>query len=93
MVAACQHAALARSTLELADVFRTYGEAYVQTHRLSTLQWKVMRAILQCRTAALGGQRESCQQCGYSHYRYHSCRNRHCPKCQSLTKAQWLEDR
>jgi len=52
-----------------------------------------MRAIVQCRTAALGGQRESCSQCGYSRYRYHSCRNRHCPKCQSLAKAQWLEDR
>jgi hypothetical protein len=53
----------------------------------------VVQAIVQCRTAALGGQRESCLQCGYSRYRYHSCRNRHCPKCQSLAKAQWLEDR
>jgi len=52
-----------------------------------------MRAIVQCRTAALGGQRESCLACGYARYRYHSCRNRHCPKCQSLAKAQWLEDR
>ena len=52
-----------------------------------------MRAIVECRTAALGGVRESCPQCGYSRYRYHSCRNRHCPKCQSLAKAQWLEDR
>lgn len=93
MSAACQHAASARSATELADVFCAYGDAYAQSHRLGPSQQKVMRAIVQCRTAALGGQRESCRQCGYSRYRYHSCRNRHCPKCQSLTKAQWLEDR
>ncbi|MCH5375082.1 MAG: IS91 family transposase, partial [Planctomycetes bacterium] len=57
------------------------------------MQRKAMRAIVTCRTAALGGQRESCPQCGFSRYRYHSCRNRHCPKCQSLAKAEWLEDR
>ncbi len=93
MAAACLHAASARATTELADVFRAHGEAYARTHRLSTAKRKVMRAIVQCRTAALGGQCETCHQCGYSRYRYHSCRNRHCPKCQSLAKAQWLEDR
>ena len=94
MSAVCSHAASAtRPTTELADVFRAHGEAYARTHRLSTAKRKVMRAIVQCRTAALGGQRESCRQCGYSRYRYHSCRNRHCPKCQSLAKAQWLEAR
>jgi len=93
MPAVCQHTASASPATELADVFRVHGEAYAQTHRLSWSQRKVMRAIVQCRTAALGGQCETCHQCGYSRYRYHSCRNRHCPKCQSLAKAQWLEDR
>jgi len=93
MSAACKHAASARPQVELADVFREHGVAYARAHRLSVSQRKVLRAIVQCRTAALGGQRESCPQCGYSRWRYHSCRNRHCPKCQSLAKAQWLEDR
>lgn len=93
MSTACLHAVPARPAVELADVFRAHGQAYARTHRLTGLQRKVMRAIIQCRTAALGGVRESCPACGYSRYRYHSCRNRHCPKCQSLAKAQWLEDR
>ena len=93
MSTACLHAVPARPAVELADVFRAHGQAYARTHRLTGLQRKVMRAIIQCRTAALGGVRESCPECGYSRYRYHSCRNRHCPKCQSLAKAQWLEDR
>lgn len=93
MSAACQHAASASPKVELAEVFRAHGAAYSRAHRLSSLQRKVLRAIIQCRTAALGGQRESCRQCGYSRYRYHSCSNRHCPKCQTLAKAQWLEAR
>jgi hypothetical protein len=93
MAAACLHAASARPSTELADVFRTHGETYARTHRLNRSQRRVMRAIVECRTAALGGVRESCPKCGYSRYRYHSCRNRHCPKCQSLAKAQWLEAR
>ena len=95
MATACLHVASARPTraVELADVFRVHGEAYVRSHRLDRAQRKVIRAIVTCRTPTLGGQCESCPQCGYTRYRYHSCRNRHCPKCQSLAKAQWLEDR
>ena len=93
MRAACQHASSARQTIELADIFRTHGGAYARTHRLDLVQWKAMRAVVQCRTAALGGHREACSQCGYSRYRYHSCRNRNCPKCGSLAKARWLESR
>ena len=93
MTTACHHAASAKQTIELADIFRAQGRAYSESHRLGPMQWKVVRAILQCRTSALGGHRESCPQCGYSRYRYHSCRNRHCPTCGSLAKAQWLEDR
>lgn len=93
MAVACLHAASARTKVQLADVYRAHGQAYARTHRLSHAQRKAMRAIVECRTVALGGQRESCQRCGYSRYRYYSCRNRHCPQCQSLARAQWLEDR
>jgi|SRR5215216_18010 len=79
--------------LELADLFRLYASAYRSSHRLPLTHLKVMRAIENCRTAALGGHIEQCNHCGYQRQSYNSCRNRHCPKCQSLCKARWLEDR
>jgi hypothetical protein len=84
-----------RGAAEVADVFRRYGEAYRQRHgaSLSTAQRRVMTAIERCRTAALGGHVEQCDTCGYQRISYNSCRNRHCPKCQSLARAQWLDDR
>ena len=84
-----------RPKLEVADVFRRYGAAYRQQHAgsLSRGQRRVMSAIELCRTAALGGHLEQCDCCGHPRPAYHSCRNRHCPKCQSLARAQWLEDR
>lgn len=78
---------------EVADILRLYGEAYQQTHYLSPTQQRVMQAIVECRTARLGGHAETCPQCGFERYAYNSCGNRHCPKCQSLTKAQWVADR
>jgi hypothetical protein len=88
-----QQAAGVRSNLELADIFRAYGESYRQAHPLPRSQLKVMRAIETCRTAALGGHLQQCDCCGHQQPAYNSCRNRHCPKCGSLAKAQWLEDR
>ena len=76
---------------ELADIFRSHGESYQRTHRLSASQQKVMRAVSVCRTEELGGHLKRCDTCGFEHPAYNSCRNRHCPKCQSLAKAQWLE--
>jgi len=76
---------------ELADIFRQYGESYAKTHRLSVAQQKVMRAVETCRTAELGGHLKRCERCGFEHPTYNSCRNRHCPKCQSLAKVQWLQ--
>jgi hypothetical protein len=86
---------VARSGLEVADVFRRYGEAYRQTHAavLSSAQHRVMSAIELCRTAALGGHVEQCDHCGHKRVWYNSCRDRHCPSCQCLPRAQWLEDR
>jgi Putative transposase/Transposase zinc-binding domain len=80
---------------EVADVFRRYGEAYCQRHgaSLSTAQRRAMTAIELCRTAALGGHVEQCDSCGHRRIWYNSCRSRSCPKCQSLARLQWLEDR
>jgi hypothetical protein len=81
------------SACELADIVRLYGPAYRAAHRLPLAQLKVLQAIASCRTAALGGHRECCAHCGLERFAYNSCRNRHCPKCQALVKAQWLEAR
>lgn len=83
----------ARPRHEVAEVFRLHGDAYRQTHRLSTPALRVMHAIETCRTAALGGHLERCTDCGFERPAYDSCRDRHCPKCQSLAKARWLEAR
>jgi hypothetical protein len=84
-----------RPALEVADIFRRHGAAYRanQTGSLTAGQRRVMAAIELCRTAALGGHVECCQDCGDIRIAYNSCRNRHCPKCQGLTRAQWIADR
>jgi putative transposase/transposase-like zinc-binding protein len=78
---------------EVANIFRQHGYDFRLTHPLSPEQRRVMRAIERCRTAALGGHVEQCDTCGHQRIAYNSCRNRHCPKCQSLAKARWLEAR
>jgi hypothetical protein len=82
-----------RASCELADIFGQYGEAYQQTHRLRPAQRKAAWAITHCRTAALGGQHQWCEACGFQQFTYHSCRNRHCPKCQSAASAAWVAAR
>lgn len=82
-----------RPALELADIFRLHGPAYRQAHDLPLHGLKLMQAIETCRTAALGGHVEQCGQCDFTRVSYNSCRNRHCPKCQSLARAKWLEQR
>ncbi|MBV8577286.1 MAG: IS91 family transposase [Acetobacteraceae bacterium] len=84
-----------RPQWEVAEVFRRYGDAYRQAHgaSLSPAQRRVMSAIECCRTAALGGHLEQCDRCGHQRNAYNSCGDRHCPKCQSLARAQWLEAR
>ena len=80
-----------RTRPELADVFRQYGESYRRAHRLPAAHLKVMRAVSVCRTPELGGHLDRCESCGFERPAYNSCRNRHCPKCQSLAKAKWLQ--
>ena len=86
---------MGRPTLTVADVFRRYGDAYHAEagFSLSTAQQRVMTAIEQCRTAALGGHVEQCDRCGHARVWYNSCANRHCPTCQSLARAAWIEAR
>ena len=91
MLAACQRPAAARGGVGLADIFRAYGESYRRTHPLPVSHLRVMRAVERCRTAALGGHMQKCDACGFERPAYNSCRNRHCPKCQSLAKVRWLE--
>jgi predicted Zn-ribbon and HTH transcriptional regulator len=84
-----------RTSLEVADIFRNHGPAWraASGGHVSLDQLKVMSAIEQCRTAALGGHVAQCQDCGHSHIAYNSCRNRHCPKCQAGAAKAWLAAR
>ena len=86
---------MGRPTLEVADIFRAHGPAWREAQRghLSLAQLKVMSAITQCRTAALGGHVLRCEGCGSDQIAYNSCRNRHCPKCQSAAAQRWLDAR
>jgi hypothetical protein len=88
-----QTADAARATVELADVFARFGTAYQATHRLVPVQYRAIAAIEACRTEALGGHVERCEACAALRFHYHSCRNRHCPKCQTLAKERWLAAR
>jgi hypothetical protein len=87
------HAAAAGDRPELAHIFLRHGAEYQQAHRLAPVQYRAMRAIAACRTEALGGHLTQCDACGAQRYAYHSCRNRHCPKCQTLAKERWLAAR
>src|SRR5712692_1848752 len=84
-----------RAALTVAEVFRRYGEAYRNAvgPSLLTAHRRVMSAIERCRTAALGGHVEQCDRCGHTRVWYNSCRDRHCPTCQSLARAAWIERR
>jgi Putative transposase/Transposase zinc-binding domain len=84
-----------RPGLEVADIFRRHGDAFRQEHRLhlGRVERRVIAAIEACRTPALGGHVEQCADCRLVRYAYNSCRNRHCPKCQGLARAAWLDAR
>jgi hypothetical protein len=86
---------VSRPSLEVADIFRGHGPAWRRAHagHVSLGQLKVMSAIENCRTAALGGHVARCEECAHSQISYNSCRNRHCPKCQGAAAREWLADR
>ena len=87
------HGARGAVRVELADIVRAHAPALLARERLAGVQQRALRAIERCRTAALGGEISRCNHCGETHYVYHSCRNRHCPKCQTLAKERWLAAR
>ena len=83
-----------RLSLEVVDIFRLHGEDYRNHHPLSPEQKKAFADMIRCRTASLGGHLDVCDQdCGFTRISYNSCRNRHCPKCQNLNQAKWLQKR
>ena len=86
---------MVRPALEVADIFRAHGPAWLSTQagHLSLGQLKVMSAIEHCRTAALGGHVARCEKCAHTHIAYNSCRNRHCPKCRGAAAKAWLAER
>jgi hypothetical protein len=86
---------VAREGLEVADVFRHFGPTFGDQHggSLSPMRWRAMNAIESYRTAALGGHVERCDDRGHQRVAYNSCRNRNCPKCKGIARAQWLKDR
>jgi predicted Zn-ribbon and HTH transcriptional regulator len=86
---------VSRPALEVADIFRDHGPAWRRANagHVSLEQLKVMSAIENCRTAALGGHVARCEDCAYTTIAYNSCRNRHCPKCQGAAAKEWLADR
>src|SRR5688500_18022720 len=81
------------SRLEVADILRRFGPSYAQTHSVSPFEQRLIDDLTACRTARLGGHTEHCPQCGFERQAYNSCRNRHCPKCQTVTKMPWVEAR
>ena len=86
---------MTRPTFEVADILRAQGDRFLDRYRSSFdfQQLKAFRAILRCRTAALGGHRDACPSCGHQAISYNSCRNRHCPKCQTQARERWLAAR
>ena len=86
---------MTRPPWEVADVIRRTGSKFLERYRqsLTWAQVKVLAAIVRCRTAALGGHRDQCRRCGYQAISYNSCRNRHCPKCQTNAREKWLHQR
>jgi hypothetical protein len=77
---------------EIQDILLAYGDDYIFKNPITYMQQKVLNALLKCRSSALGGHATLCEDCGHLQISYNSCRNRHCPKCQSLSKEQWIEN-
>lgn len=83
---------MSRPKWEISDVIQKFGNRFLENHQPNEYQQRVLRALLQCRTSALGGHKEVCNFCGKTRISYNSCGNRHCPKCQSIKQAFWIED-
>ncbi len=84
---------MSRPEHEIANIIRRFGESFISNHQPNNYQLRVLKALSMCRTAALGGHKYKCDNCGSEHISYNSCRNRHCPKCQTTKQVFWVEDR
>ena len=86
---------LGKSSPTLAEIIRQFGPDYLRARegKIPASHLAVLEAIAKCRTPALGGHRYQCSECGFEHYVYHACRNRHCPQCQKLDQQKWLQAR
>ena len=82
-----------KKKIEVQDIIKKYGEEYKEKHKMMPHIAKTMGAIEKCRTEKLGYHENICDECGYTKISYNSCRNRHCPKCQSIARAKWVEER
>ena len=82
-----------KKKIEVQDIIKKYGEEYKEKHKMMPHIAKTMKAIEKCRTEKLGYHEDVCDECGYRKISYNSCRNRHCPKCQSIARAKWVEER
>lgn len=80
------------SNFTIQDIFKTYGEEYIKNNKLSKEQWKVFNAIINCNTKNLGFHICTCEECGEEYFGYNSCRNRHCPMCQSYKREKWINN-
>ncbi len=80
-----------RQDIELADILLKYKDKFLNKNKLCPQQIKAIEDIIKCRTSELGGHISQCNQCGYKHQSYNSCRNRHCPKCQFIKQVQWVD--
>jgi hypothetical protein len=83
---------MGQNKYEIADVINLFGNEFIKKHKVNAWQSRTLNALKICRTAALGGHKEECSGCGYIRYNYNSCKNRHCPKCQTSKQAFWVED-
>lgn len=83
----------ARPRWDVAEIFSRHGDRYLRSHRTTYLQRRAIKAIVQCRTPALGGHAQTCRSCNNTSISYNSCRNRHCPKCQSFEQLRWIRAR
>jgi len=86
---------VSRPPFEVADIVRRHGDRFLETHRawLTSQHRRVPRALVQCRTAALGGHRDRCEQCAQPAFSFNSCRDRHCPKCLTAARNEWVAAR
>ena len=81
------------ATHDCGEIFRMFGQQYEETHDMSSVQRRVMRAVASCRTSTLGGHVGKCGNCGHEEISYNSCRDRHCPKCQGIDSRIWVAER